>query len=903
MKANETINYTIISTSDLGNGAGIAAFRLHQALKKEKNIKSRMLVSEKLSDDEDVFSIPEMLQQKRGIEAKLIRFFRKVESYLNRGGLQNFFSVNGWYARRCSFFKKADILHFHNIHFHDNNFSPLLFLFHRKKQIWTLHDMWAITGHCIYSGECLNWKKLCGNCRQKQRYIQIVNDRTRLNCLIKKTIYKWADILVTTPSEWLKEIVSESPLMKNKRIVCLPNSGDEKFFHQRDKAALRKSQGISNKRFIILFSAALLEDHRKGIHSFHAALHLIKNDISFADIDIYVLGKPPCPVKFPEDMNVKFFGLLHDRKKIAEIYSISDLVVVPTWEDNLPNVVLESLASGVAVLGFNTGGVPEMVKHGRNGYITSKGNVEQLSKYIKELFEDKAACRKMGKSSLEVYDNNFSEKMLVNRITGILEDRNAAIEDKSADKVYSFDVFDTLITRTTATPKGIFLLMKDILEKEYSDIFPVQLVEEFYMVRVESETFARQLCDQEDISIFDIYRTLQHRFSLPQRLIDILIDLEHKVEYDNTLSIPDNFKIAKQLLDAGERVVLISDMYLSGQHIKLLLRKSYGNAFDNIPLYVSSEEKVCKGSGNLFKLVMAKEGIKAEQLHHYGDNIHADYQKPRELNINATQYKANFPEEFEFSYFNEKSLPSQLIAGAACLAKDNVGSLSQKAHVGISFAGPLLYGFVNDIIEKAIKSGHDKLYFLARDGMVLKRIAETICTHRKINLKCHYVYFARQVLHRAAIFEVTTRELVNATVPLPFLNVEIIAERLGCPCEKFYELLSDNYKEKISSSEQAISGKGIDEAISEIISNDALKNFILENSRKYRKNVIGYMTQCGFFESNKAAIVDVGWTGGMQDSLYKIMRSHNPQASLDGFYLGVLAFSPYTSNSNRKTPI
>ena len=141
--------------------------------------------------------------------------------------------------------------------------------------------------------------------------------------------------------------------------------------------------------------------------------------------------------------------------------------------------------------------------------------------------------------------------------------------------MYSFDVFDTLITRTTANPFGIFALMQNRMKEEKNKTgLDEYVIDNFYTLRIHSEELIRKSASfqqVEEVGLQDIYKAMSVNGCLSQSQIVYLCHLEEKIEIANTVGISENIQKVKELLKSGERVVLISDMYLSEKVIRKML--------------------------------------------------------------------------------------------------------------------------------------------------------------------------------------------------------------------------------------------------------------------------------------------------------------------------------------------
>ena len=227
--------------------------------------------------------------------------------------------------------------------------------------------------------------------------------------------------------------------------------------------------------------------------------------------------------------------------------------------------------------------------------------------------------REVIKNNIEQYLCNcqslYRAKNLLSRFVWWIDDLERVPvpdwgEDAEESHLYSFDIFDTIITRKTATPSGIFLIMQEKLlnDKKFLDI-PEYIKENFYLLRQHAENLARRsYCVKgcEDKTFEQIYEAFGCMRLLSTRQLERIKRLELETEYQNIVGIDENIRRVKELLGQGKDVVLISDMYLSSDQIRVFLCK-FDQVFENIEIYVSSECKKCKGSTNLFKYVQCEK--------------------------------------------------------------------------------------------------------------------------------------------------------------------------------------------------------------------------------------------------------------------------------------------------------
>lgn len=276
-----------------------------------------------------------------------------------------------------------DIIHLHNLHNHYLNVE-ILFNYLKEKDIpivWTLHDCWSFTGWCAYFEYvgCEKWKNNCYECPNTKEYPYTwFFDRSSKNYKRKKNAFtNMKNMTIVTPSFWLKKLVEESYL-RNYPVKVINNGVNLEIF-KYTKSDLKKKYGIENKKIILSISMNLSK--RKGFNYIMELSKIIDED--------YVIVVVGLPTKSNETMpqNIICIGKTNSIDELAKIYSIADVFVNPTMEDNFPTTNLEALACGVPVVTFKTGGSPESI-NSLCGKIVDKGDTRGLLSAIKEIISN-----------------------------------------------------------------------------------------------------------------------------------------------------------------------------------------------------------------------------------------------------------------------------------------------------------------------------------------------------------------------------------------------------------------------------------------------------------------------------------------------------------------------------------
>ena len=199
-------------------------------------------------------------------------------------------------------------------------------------------------------------------------------------------------------------------------------------------------------------------------------------------------------------------------------------------------------------------------------------------------------------------------------------------------ETYSFDVFDTCLTRRVAVPSEVFyrvavrILPKMGMSASYS------LVKDFVAARIQAEKVARRQSDREDITLNEIWQKLAK--SMGWQYDEALIQVELEVEEELLVPISVMRQQVQAVRRQGTRIIFVSDMYLPTKFLERQLRK-YGFAEDGDVVYVSGDIGKTKTSGKLFGHLLMQEKVLAGNVRHTGDNPHGDYTVPRKLGIHA----------------------------------------------------------------------------------------------------------------------------------------------------------------------------------------------------------------------------------------------------------------------------
>lgn len=439
--------------------------------------------------------------------------------------------------------------------------------------------------------------------------------------------------------------------------------------------------------------------------------------------------------------------------------------------------------------------------------------------------------------------------------------------------MYSFDVFDTLITRNTATPHGIFALMQDKMEKDkdYTEMSSY-IKENFFNLRIHAEELARvnyAVAGAEDVTLEQIYEAMRMTGCLSLLEAELLMKLERTLEYENIIGIEENIVKVKQLIEAGQKVVLISDMYLDAVTIRKLLVKA-NPIFSRLPLYVSSEYKRNKASGGLYEIVRVAEKTDFNQWTHFGDNIHSDVYVANQLGIKAEHFRFEALLEWETQVLkdHENDASRQLLIGTARNTRLKE-SFSEPGMIGCSIGGAVLFPYVWWLLQESRRRGIKRLYFIARDGFVLKKLADIVIEQYRYGISTHYIYGSRKAWRMPSVSakNCDVYKLIGWSHTFNIQNITDLAEVLQLPVHEFVRFLPIQYQD----AKQKISPLILFLLTIKLSKNIKFKEYLCSVHKETRANVIAYLQQEVDFSDDLFAFVDLAGGGLTQGCLAEII--------------------------------
>ena len=311
---------------------------------------------------------------------------------------------------------KPDIIHIHNLHGYYINYDVLFDFLKRRNipVIWTLHDCWSFTGHCAYFDliQCEKWKTRCFNCDNKKEYPYALFDNSNHNYVQKKQAFCGISNMTLVPvSNWLDGLLHDS-FLKDYPSRVIHNGIDLNVFKPTDND-LRKKYNLDNK--CVILGVADGFGVRKGLRDF-VKLQTILSD----EYKIILIGVSDTDIKLIPQ------GIIAIRRtdsqvELAKFYTMADVFLNPTYEDNYPTTNLEAIACGTPVITYQTGGSPESVSTD-TGFVVEKGNIKEVLERINEIRKStelyKSSCIKYAE---KYFDKNICFENYIDLYRSVLQ--------------------------------------------------------------------------------------------------------------------------------------------------------------------------------------------------------------------------------------------------------------------------------------------------------------------------------------------------------------------------------------------------------------------------------------------------------------------------------------------------
>jgi len=419
--SNQKIKVVHLNTHDNVGGAARAAYRLHMGLCRLEQ-DSHMLVVHRRSEDSSISTfkpttdLPKRIRRRLRWELVTRSFARYRNSRPN--GFELFSDDRSQHG--TALVKQLPQCNVVNLHWIAGFIDYKSFFTKvpgRIPIVWTLHDMNAFTGGCHYDHGCSKYRDKCGACPQLGS-----SDATYLSHQIWQRKHNAFSLIepnrlhIVVPSQWMADEVKKSGLLHRFPITIIPNGLDTEIFAPRNSSVARDALEIPREAKVVLFVADSLNNRRKGFSMLVQALDGLSG---VSNLFLLTLGGGNSSFQSP--IPGLHLGHIANDRLLSLVYSVADLFVISSLQDNLPNTVIESLSCGTPVVGFDVGGIRDMVRSSVTGLLATPQDVKALKSAIIQLLRDDERRKEMAANCRHIAVEEYSLEVQAQRYVELYE--------------------------------------------------------------------------------------------------------------------------------------------------------------------------------------------------------------------------------------------------------------------------------------------------------------------------------------------------------------------------------------------------------------------------------------------------------------------------------------------------
>jgi FMN phosphatase YigB (HAD superfamily) len=466
----------------------------------------------------------------------------------------------------------------------------------------------------------------------------------------------------------------------------------------------------------------------------------------------------------------------------------------------------------------------------------------------------------------------------------------------ASTKLISFDVFETLITRSTGSHEAEFFFIGQRLR----EIGLIQCsAEAFAQTRYDCEKRARRNNPGREITLREIYEEITCFFDIESSL-DAMIQVELDVETQAIEVVPSMIGVVDQARERFGKVIFVSDMYLPQTFLEERLVE-LGLFKPGDRLYVSSSEGVQKGDTRLFKVVLEQENLKPAELFHVGNSPAYDIEPAKKMGIGHHFFNEGNPHPSEVvlnRFANSTDGLAALMGGSARRARLQGLHLNggQRAiwESGACVTGPLVWMYAQWVVSRAEQKGIKQLYFLARDAYpVYLAVKHVLQNKPDTGIKVRYIYGSRPTYYALGIKTLGEKQwdrltvhgnhrynTLNTLCAALMIQPETMRNHLG-PVG-----LTDVDWDAVLTTDQ------LDQLRKHAIEDGDFNQAVLDDLRAYHDQQRKYFEQQDFKPEDGLALVDSGWTSRSHAPLFNFLKDMGCE-NLRLFYIGLIVKKPF----------
>ena len=405
-------------TSDRAGGGGLLMGQLHRRLRRD-GVDSRIPAEERAAGEDpgEVALLPRWRA-----DGALYRITRRL-------GLNDVHRISSFAVPSHPFVAAADVVHVHGTHSGCFNYLALPALARRKPVVMTLHDMWAMTGHCAGSYDCERWRIGCGACPYPDANPPVERDATRTEWRLKRWAFLTARLTLVTVSESLSDLVAGS-FLADLPVHCIPNGVDTGTLRPLDRADCRRQLDLPQDAPIVAFPAIDLLDRRKGADLLLDALHRLDPALA-ARVVVLLIGRNGETLARQGPVDFRRLGYLDSDADKAVAFGAADVMACPSRWETMGMVIAEAAACARPAVAFDVTGVRSVVRHGVTGHLARPFDAADFAAGLAALLTDDERRRRAGAAARQRAVEAYSVDAMTQRYRDLYRHLVAAAPARS----------------------------------------------------------------------------------------------------------------------------------------------------------------------------------------------------------------------------------------------------------------------------------------------------------------------------------------------------------------------------------------------------------------------------------------------------------------------------------------
>jgi FMN phosphatase YigB (HAD superfamily) len=436
----------------------------------------------------------------------------------------------------------------------------------------------------------------------------------------------------------------------------------------------------------------------------------------------------------------------------------------------------------------------------------------------------------------------------------------------------SFDVFDTTLTRLCGPPQALYLwLGRQLWRQGVVPVTPEQFAHA--RMRAEAVVWHRAGGMDAEVLVSDFHHEVLRSLLLEERHLATLIEAELRLEERVLRRIPSAAAAIAAARQAGRQVVFTTDTYFDAGFVGRQLDRA-GVREPGDRCFVSADRAASKASGRLFDVLLDELSEPAHAVVHVGDNAHSDLRIPRRKGISGhllVDGQLNRYERLLGTRMWESGGLAASFSGASREVRLKLGASDEDARairdVATGVAAPLIIGYVLWILHRAHDHGLQRLFFLARDGQLMARVAQILAPRLGLDIDVAYLYASRASTNLAGTFDVSEDDLAWVFRDRPSLSVDDMLARLDIAWDEVAgSLVRQGVERSPAPTPDLVAAR-----LSAALRSDPLRDLVRSRASQRRRLVRAYLEQEGALGEGRSGIVDFGGVGSQVRALHSIL--------------------------------